>query len=60
MLVLSRTVGQRILIGKDIELVVNEIRPGRVSLAFNAPESVQILRSEIADRFQPQTEEVTP
>lgn len=50
MLILTRKINERILIGGDIEIVVTEIRPNRVSLAISAPESVQILRSEVADR----------
>jgi len=48
MLVLSRKVGQRILIGDDIELVVSRISGHRVTLGLAAPKGVHIRRGELA------------
>jgi len=47
MLVLSRKVGQEILIGENISIVVNKIAGDRVSIAIKAPEQVRILRGEL-------------
>ena len=47
MLVLSRKIGQRIVIGEDIEVTVVEVRRDRVKLAFQAPLSVSIHREEV-------------
>lgn len=49
MLVLSRKAGQSIVISGRITLTVNRIAGNRVTLAFNAPENVQIRRSELAE-----------
>ena len=49
MLVLSRKVGERIIINDDIEVVVLGVRGNRVKLGFKAPNDVRILRQEIID-----------
>lgn len=49
MLVLSRQVGESILIGEDIEVVVKSIAGGKVSLGFKAPRHVRIRRTEIPE-----------
>ena len=50
MLVLSRQVGETIVIGRDIEVKVVEIRGGKVKLGIEAPRQVPVDRLEIADR----------
>ena len=49
MLVLSRKVNERILIGEDIELVVVQIRGDKVRIGIAAPKDVSIHRQEVAD-----------
>lgn len=56
MLVLSRKVGERIIIGQGIEISVVDVRGGRVRLGIEAPREVGIRRQELlfpADRFAP-------
>jgi carbon storage regulator len=50
MLVLSRKVGERIQIGKDIVLTVIKIDRGRVHVGVDAPPEVKVLRSELTRR----------
>jgi carbon storage regulator len=50
MLVLSRRVGESVLIGDDIEVKVNEIGGGQVRMSFTAPKEVAIVRKEISRR----------
>jgi carbon storage regulator len=50
MLVVTRRRGDRLLIGKDIEILVTRIVDGQVRLAIQAPPDVQILRKELLDR----------
>ena len=52
MLVLSRKLGEAIVIGPNVVLRVVEVRGDRVKLAFNAPESVSIHREEVYRRIQ--------
>ncbi|MCA9263586.1 MAG: carbon storage regulator [Planctomycetales bacterium] len=49
MLILSRKKGQSIIIGDGIEIRVVETRGGRVKLAFDAPATVSIRRSELPE-----------
>lgn len=61
MLVLSRKVGEKIHVGDDIVLEVRRISGNRVTLAFNAPRSVRILRGELERTAQaPETARGTP
>jgi len=55
MLVLSRQLGQTVVIGKDIEVKVVEIRGGRVRLGIEAPREVSVNRREIYDRIHEDT-----
>lgn len=48
MLVLTRKIGQAILIGPDVAVTVLNIRGDRVKLGIAAPAIVEILREEIA------------
>jgi carbon storage regulator len=49
MLVLSRKLGQSIIIGDDIVVTVIEMNRGLVRLAISAPSDVTILREELLD-----------
>ncbi len=51
MLVLSRKVGEKIVIGDGITVTVQRVAGGRVSLAIEAPRDVRILRGEL-DNFE--------
>jgi carbon storage regulator len=46
MLVLRRKVGERIMIGDSIEVVILRVRGGKVRLGFSAPPSVRVDRQE--------------
>lgn len=48
MLIISRKPGESFLIGEDIEVVILGM-DGKVRIGINAPESVPILRHEIAE-----------
>lgn len=51
MLVLSRKTGESVQIGDNIVVRVVEVKGGRVRLAFDAPNDVQILREELAEQI---------
>lgn len=62
MLVLSRKVGERIVIDDNITLVVNRIAGNRVSIGIDAPSDVKIVRGElepIANEFA-ESEQLQP
>lgn len=50
MLVLSRKVGERIVIEPGIEISVVEVRGGRVRIGIDAPAHIGIRRTEIEPR----------
>jgi len=48
MLVLSRKVGERLVIGDNITVVINRIAGNRVTLGIEAPGDVRIVRGELS------------
>ena len=51
MLVLSRKVGERILIGENISVTVVRIAGGGVRLGVEAPPDMAVVRQELKDRL---------
>lgn len=47
MLILSRKIGEKIMIGDSIEVTVSRISGNRVTLGIAAPNHVHIVRAEI-------------
>ena len=47
MLVLSRKIGERVVIGDQIVVTVLEVKGRQVRLGFEAPNNVQIWRGEL-------------
>lgn len=63
MLVLSRKVGQKIIIGEPgntITLIVMEIRGDKVRLAMTAPKEVPIHRQEVYNRIHQEQQQPGP
>jgi carbon storage regulator len=50
MLVLSRRIGEEIVIDEDIRVVVAAVQGGRVRLGICAPASVRVDRQEVHER----------
>ena len=60
MLVLSRKVGQEIVIGDNVRITITKVSGNRVTLGVEAPNDVRILRGElepIARSFEDVNEE---
>ena len=49
MLILTRRLGETILIGDDIEVTIVAIEPNQVRVGIDAPRDVKILREELLD-----------
>jgi carbon storage regulator len=52
MLVLSRKIGEQIVVADTIEITVVEIRGNRIRLGVNAPRDVSVRRAEVPRRDQ--------
>lgn len=52
MLMISRRVGERIVIGDGVEIVVTEIHRSSVKLGVQGPRGVLILRGEVHDAIE--------
>jgi len=52
MLVLSRKVGEVVVVGDRIKVTVLAVRGDRVRLGFQGPKEVPIHRKELADRLE--------
>lgn len=47
MLVLSRKIGEQVVIGSDVSVTVVSVKGNRVTLGINAPRNVPVLRGEL-------------
>ncbi|WP_396274908.1 carbon storage regulator [Hyphomonas sp.] len=52
MLFITRRVGQSLMLGDDIEIVVEEVRGRTVKLSVRHPSSVQVLRRELWEKIR--------
>ncbi|RYG33867.1 carbon storage regulator [bacterium] len=60
MLVLTRKLGQSIVIGDEVEVVVLEVRGEQVRLGIRAPKHVSVHRKEIYEQVNPEGETPQP
>lgn len=54
MLILTRRIGESIIIGDDIEIIVSKIRGRQAQVSIAAPDEVKIYRKEIYYKVQKQ------
>ena len=52
MLILSRKINEKIMIGEDISVSVIEIRGDQVRLGVDAPKAVKVYRQEVFDAIK--------
>lgn len=57
MLILTRKIGESLLIGDDVEISVLSVRGNQVKLGVKAPKDVSVHREEIYHRIKAQAEE---
>lgn len=53
-LVLSRTIGQSIVIGDDIEIMISKFNGSQVVVSINAPKHIPVHRREVWERIKRQ------
>ena len=54
MLVLSRRVGERLIIGKDIVVTIIDVRSDGVRVGIDAPREIRVIRAEIFEAVEKQ------
>lgn len=52
MLILTRKIGESLLIGDDVEITVLSIRGNQVKIGVKAPKDIAVHREEIYQRIQ--------
>ena len=57
MLILTRKVGESIMIGETVEVKVLGLRAGQIKLGIEAPKDLKVHREEIYERIRAEQEE---
>ena len=59
MLILSRKINEKIMIGDDISVSIIEIRGDQVRIGVDAPKSVKVFRQEVFDAIKAENKEAS-
>ncbi len=59
MLVLTRKLGEGIIIGDDIKITIVELKGGGVRIGIDAPREMKVHRQEVFDRIKQENKEAT-
>lgn len=57
MLILTRKVGESIMIGEDVEVKVLGLRAGQIKIGIEAPKDLKVHREEIYERTRAEQED---
>lgn len=57
MLILTRKVGESIMIGEDVEVKVLGLRAGQIKIGIEAPKDLKVHREEIYERIRAEQED---
>jgi len=60
MLILTRRVGETLVIGDDVQVTVLGVKGNQVRLGINAPKDVSVHREEIYERIQQEKDDPDP
>ena len=52
MLILTRKIGESLIIGDDVEITVLSVRGNQVKLGVNAPKEIAVHRQEMYERIK--------
>ena len=56
MLILTRRIGETVMIGDDINITVLDVKGNQVRLGINAPREMGVHRKEVYERIQAEKE----
>ena len=59
MLVLTRKVGEGIIIGDDIKISIVELKSGGVRIGIEAPRELKVHRQEVFEKIRQENQEAT-
>ncbi|MGH8455888.1 MAG: carbon storage regulator CsrA [Stenotrophobium sp.] len=60
MLILTRRVGETVMIGENVEITVLAVKGGQVRIGVKAPKDVTVHREEIFERIRREHDTDTP
>jgi carbon storage regulator len=60
MLILTRRVGEAVVIGEEVTVTVLGVKGNQVRIGVNAPKTVSVHREEIFDRIKNEQKEADP
>lgn len=52
MLILTRKIGQSIMLGHDVEIVISAVEGDQVKIGIQAPKDLKILRKEVYEEVR--------
>jgi carbon storage regulator len=52
MLILTRHIGERVMIGDEVQVKILAVKGGQVRIGINAPKSVAVHRREVYERIK--------
>lgn len=59
MLVLTRKIGEGIIIGDDVKITIIELKGGGVRIGIDAPREMKVHRQEVFDKIKQENQEAT-
>lgn len=59
MLILSRKINEKVMIGEDISVSIIEIRGDQVRIGIDAPKKIKVFRQEVFDAIKDENREAS-